>query len=190
MNREKINNVTCTNCGADNTSNLKYCSHCGYTLPAIIADNVQPPTVEKEKKKKPVGAIVGAIIGVIAVALSNYVVQQIFFKPPSFDKVMMTAASEINKTCPIMIDQYTRLDNAFALDDKLQYNYTLINVEKSQVNPDTVKKYIEPGIINNVRTSPDLKIYRDNKTTMIYNYRDKNGVFILKFSVTPDMYEQ
>ncbi len=53
----------------------------------------------------------------------------------------------------------------------------------------TVKKYIEPGIINNVKTSNDLKVYRDNKTTMIYNYRDKNGVFVLKLSVTPDMYE-
>ena len=90
-----------------------------------------------------------------------------------------------------MVDQYTRLDNALALPENIfQYNYTLVNITQSEINLDTVKKYIEPSIINNVKTSPDLKIYRDNKTTMIYNYRDKNGVFVFKLSVTPDMYEQ
>ena len=89
-----------------------------------------------------------------------------------------------------MIDQYTRLDNTVAFPNKsFQYNYTLINMDKSEVNLDTVKKYIEPGIINNVKTNPDLKIYRENNTTMIYNYRDKNGVFVLKIAVTPEMYK-
>ncbi len=92
--------------------------------------------------------------------------------------------------CPIMVDQETRLDNAIALpENSLQYNYTLVNIESTEVNPDTVKKYIEPGIINLVKSSPDMKIYRDNKTTIIYNYRDKNGVFILKLVVTPEMYQ-
>ena len=89
-----------------------------------------------------------------------------------------------------MVDQETRLDNAIALpENSLQYNYTLVNIESTEVNPDTVKKYIEPGIINLVKSSPDMKIYRDNKTTIIYNYRDKNGAFILKLAVTPEMYQ-
>ena len=102
---------------------------------------------------------------------------------------MMEAASELNKTCPIMVDKDTQLDNAVAMPDNVfQYNYTLVNLEKSQVNIDTVKKYIEPGLINSVKTNPDLKNYRDNKVTMAYSYKDKNGVFILKISVTPDLY--
>ena len=88
-----------------------------------------------------------------------------------------------------MVDRDTRLDNAVALPGNiLQYNYTLINLDKSEVNVDTVNKYVAPGIINNVRTNPELKVYRDNKVTMDYAYRDKNGVFVLKISVTPDMY--
>ena len=184
-----MNNVTCTNCGADNITNAKYCSKCGHTLPQNITEikteTVQPPTSEKKSKK-----LIGLVVSAIAFGLSYWAVQQIFFKPPSFDKVMMTAASELNKTCPIMVDQYTRLDNALALPDNIfQYNYTLVNIAQSEVNLDTVKKYIEPGIINNVKTNPDMKIYRDNKTTFVYYYKDKNGVFVLKFSVTPDMYE-
>lgn len=89
-----------------------------------------------------------------------------------------------------MVDQYTRLDNAVALpDNAFQYNYTLVDIIQSEVNLDTVRKYIEPGIINNVKTNPDLKIYRDNKTTMVYYYKDKNGVFVFKLAVTPKMYE-
>jgi hypothetical protein len=136
-------------------------------------------------KKKAIGAATGAI----AFAVAYFAVQQLFFKPASFDKEMMKAASEINKTCPMMVDQDTRLDNAVALPGNiLQYNYTLINLDKSEVNVDTVNKYVAPGIINNVRTNPELKVYRDNKVTMDYAYRDKNGVFVLKISVTPDKY--
>ena len=133
----------------------------------------------------------GAIVGVVVFGLSYFAVQQLFFKPVSFDKAMMQAASEINKTCPIIVDKDTRLDNVVALPENVfQYNYTLVNLDKSEVNIDTVKKYIEPGIINNVRTHPDLKPYRDNKVTMAYNYRDKDGEFVLKISVTPDMYAE
>ncbi len=142
---------------------------------------------DKNKRNK----IVGTIVGIIVFGLSYFAVQQIFFKTNTFDKAMMEAASELNKACPIMVDQDTRLDNAVALPDNIfQYNYTLVNLDKSEVNIDTVKKYIEPEIINNVKTNPDLKTYRENKVTMAYNYKDKNGVFVLKISVTPDLYTE
>jgi hypothetical protein len=143
-------------------------------------------TDDKGKRKK----LIGTIVGIIVFGLSYYGAKQLF-KAPSFDKAMMEAASELNKTCPIMVDQDTRLDNALALPENIfQYNYTLVNLDKSEVNVDTVKKYVEPGLINNVKTNPDLKVYRDNKVTMAYNYRDKNGVFVLKINVTPDLYAE
>ena len=142
--------------------------------------------VDNNKLKK----TFGVIVGVITFGLAYFGAQQMF-KAPSFDKAMMEAASELNKTCPIMVDQDTRLDNAVALPGNIfQYNYTLVNYEKSEVNIDTVKKYIEPGLINSVKTNPDLEIQRMNKVTMAYNYRDKNGVFVLKISVTPDLYAE
>jgi hypothetical protein len=145
----------------------------------------QPDNTSKAKKT------IGAVVGIAAFALSYFAVQQVFFRPASFDKTMMKVASELNKTCPVMIDKETRLDNAVALPDNIfQYNYTLVNFDKSQVNIDTVKKYVEPGLINNIKTNPDLKLYRDNKVTMAYYYRDKNGEFVLKISVTPDMYSE
>src|SRR5207342_3201144 len=101
----------------------------------------------KSAKKK----ILPGIAAAIAFAVTYFAVQLIFFKPASFDKAMMTAASELNKTCPIMVDKETRLDNAVALPNNiLQYNYSLINYDKSQVNEAVLRKAITPGLVNNV----------------------------------------
>ena len=89
-----------------------------------------------------------------------------------------------------MIDKYSRLDNVVVLSNNaFQYNYTLVNINKSEVNLDSVKKNVIPAIVQNVKINPDLKVYRDHKTTMIYCYHDKKGLFILKFPVTPAMYK-
>jgi hypothetical protein len=130
----------------------------------------------------------GVIIGIVGFGLSYFVSQQFFYKSVSFDKTMMEAASELNKTCPVMIDKETRLDNTATAGNVFNYNFTLVNVSKSEISIDTIKKYTEPGLINNVKTNPDLKIFRDNNITLEYNYRDKDGVFVMKISVTPDMY--
>ncbi len=139
----------------------------------------------QKNNKKTVGTIVGLAVGLIV----YFLVKQFVFAPQSFDKVMMKAASEINESCPIMIDQDTRLDNAIALPDNiLQYNYTLVNLVKDSVDLKAFEDYMQPMILNNVKTNPDLKIYRDNKTTMAYNYKDMNGVYITKISITADQY--
>ncbi|MEP7258717.1 MAG: hypothetical protein ABI687_10015, partial [Flavitalea sp.] len=57
----------------------------------------------KNKRNK----TIGAIVGIIAFGLSYFAIQQIFFKPASFDKSLMGVASELNKTCPIMVDKDT-----------------------------------------------------------------------------------
>ncbi|WP_187294261.1 hypothetical protein [Olleya sp. ITB9] len=55
---------------------------------------------------------------------------------------------------------------------------------------DTVNKYIRPNIIENVKNSPDLKTYRDNNISLDYRYYDKNGVFTMEISVTPELYNK
>ncbi len=185
-----MESLQCNKCGADNKLSSRYCSQCGYELPGINAETQVSESnddVHKLRRNKRLGSIIGVIVFVFV----SFAIQQIFFKSPSFDKILVNTASEINKTCPLQVDQYTRLDNTVALpNNTFQYNYTLINTSKSEVNIDTVKKYIEPDIINNVKTSPDLKLFRDNHTTMVYNYRDKNGEFVHKIVITPEMYNE
>jgi hypothetical protein len=89
-----------------------------------------------------------------------------------------------------MVDAETRLDNAVSLPKKVfQYNYTLVNVEKETANTEEMQKFLEPNIVNLVKTNPQMKPMRDLKTTINYYYKDKDGTFLFLISLTPDNYE-
>lgn len=185
--------VICTTCGSENKPNHKYCFNCGYELPKVVVEVVHDNTIELiHKRKKRRNLIIGLVVAFTIVGIMGSIMfgMQNVIKPLITGKVLETTVKQINSNCPVMIDQYTRLDSACLVSNtEIQYNYTLINTELEQVNQDTVKKYVMPEIINTVKTSPDLKAFRDLKTTLIYSYRDKNGLAILKFPVTPEMYE-
>jgi hypothetical protein len=150
----------------------------------------KPHKIKKMKqstgKKKTIGTVLGLLAGLVILFTG---IQSC--TSPTFDKVLMQTASELNKTCPVMVDKETRLDNAVALPENVfQYNYTLINVVKDSVNIQAFEDIMKPMILNIVKTNPDLKIFRDNKVTMSYNYQDMNGVFITKISVVADQYAE
>lgn len=133
--------------------------------------------------------IIGIIIGIIAFVISYYGVQQLFFKH-NLESELINVAKELNKQTPVQVDQYSRLDSVSAIGKtNFRYHYTLFNLNKTDVNLDTVNKYIRTGLIENVKNNPSLKIYRDNKITLDYKYYDKNGEFVTEISVTPDLYE-
>ncbi|BAX80635.1 hypothetical protein [Labilibaculum antarcticum] len=112
------------------------------------------------------------------------------FREPAFDKAMMEIASELNESCPIMVDQETRLDNAIAMqDNKFQYNYTLVNVVKDSINIEELKNNLSPTIVNFVKTNPDMKNIRDHETIVNYSYKDMTGVFLFTISVKPIEYK-
>jgi hypothetical protein len=142
--------------------------------------------MEKSNKNIMVKSTIGIVVGVVA----YFLVKQFLFPPVTFDKAMMEAASELNKSCPITVDAETRLDNAVALPDNIfQYNYTLINYAREELDIEVVKSNIQPGIINNVKTNPDLSAYREHKVTIAYYYKDKNSDFLFKILVGPDLYD-
>jgi hypothetical protein len=182
---------TCDKCGADNANNAKYCKSCGYKLPMPIVEEIPQPVVKPIKQrddKKIVGKIIGAVVTFVMI---YFAVQLLFFRTPFFSKTLMETANEINKVCPIMIDSETRLENTMALPKKVfQYNYTLINVYKEDINDiAAVEESLEQKITNFVRTSPDTKIYRDNNVTMKFCYSDRAGTYLFTITVTPDQYK-
>lgn len=184
--------VSCSKCGADNATKAKYCSSCGYELPCItteiFSDNVQQDKSPKPDNKK---KYIGIIFGVVFFFIAYYGIQQLFFKSGTIDKDMMNVASELNTSCPIMVDSETRLDNAIALPDKVfQYNYTLVNINKSEVDTTSLKNYLEPNIINQVKTNPQMQYQREHKWNLNYLYKDKNGLYVLMVKVTPDKYTE
>lgn len=67
----------------------------------------------------------------------------LFPENKSFDKLLIQTAGEINKNCLIMVDENTRADNAVALlDNTIQYNYTMINFLKEDVDVNQLKSNV------------------------------------------------
>jgi hypothetical protein len=179
----------CSNCEAENEIDSKYCSICGYKLPLLEDENIktefEKPEVIKPKRKFNWKTFLGFVIGFIIM----FFVTQSFFKP-TFDKQLVEFANEFNKNCPMNIDEYTTLKNVVALPNKtVQYNYILVGITKAEVKIDTVKKYVFPGVLQNVKSNPEMKFFRDNKVTLNYYYSDKNGEFVTEYVVKPEMYE-
>lgn len=178
--------ITCTNCEAESYANLKYCQECGFKLLKQEVKKVTPskPIPKKKNPKKTIGV---TVLGVVVFMIFYYASYQFF--TPTYDETLVKMADDMNQTCPMMVDADTRLDNVGILPGNIiQYNYTLINMEQARVNTLELRNSMEPRITNAVRTDPEMQFQRDNKTTLNYHYRDKNGSYLFLVSVTPDKY--
>lgn len=139
------------------------------------------PSGKKVSRK----AIIGIILG-ITVAIA---VKMLVFKTPSHEALMQQTAGNLNKSCPVMIDPETRLDNVTLPTARVfQYNYTLVNRKKASVDLEDLKNFLTPTIVENVKTSPQLQLFREQNTTFSYHYTDKDGAFLFEITVTPDLY--
>ena len=109
----------------------------------------------------------------------------------SFESVMKGTAIELNKTCPQMMDKETRLDSASIHENKtFRYYYTLLNSNKDSMEIDLFFLSVEPLMINNAKTNPDLQLFRDNKVILEYYFRDELGRFLTRIAVGPDRYKK
>jgi ribosomal protein L37E len=176
---------TCEKCGMDNTDRATYCSHCGYEFPDSTTKEIRPMIPAQKKKRYSLIAILVALIAFMAV---NYFSSSLF--SPSIDKQLMKAAGEVNESCPIMVDNMTRLDNTIAIPPRIfRYNYTLLDLAEKSIDLEALKREMEPNIINSVHTNPDTQVFRDNDVTLEYYYRDEELNHLFTIVITPEQYK-
>jgi hypothetical protein len=132
------------------------------------------------------------VTGIIIALMSVSMFTQSCGSPNSTpDPGLVKMAEEINPMCPMMIDAETRLDTTAVFSNKtFMYDYTFINYENGMVDTTRVKNLIMPNAIHAIKTNPGLKYFRDNKVTIKYNYKDKNGSYMFSFVITPNQYIQ
>ncbi|GIQ60288.1 hypothetical protein ACHRVW_13660 [Flavobacterium collinsii] len=142
---------------------------------------MQQPT----KKKNSTILIVSAIAAlVLAFVLYRS------FKEPVTDKGMIELVAKYNENCPLVIQEGIRLDNVTLPKDKVvQYNLTLLNVEKETAEIETIKQNIEASLLSTVKANPGLKAFRDSDFTLIYNYDDKKENYLFQITITPNQYK-
>lgn len=197
-----MDKVICTHCKTENSSKAKYCIECGFELPKIIKEVVPEvqTTVKPKKKRKYVSLLVIISLIVITLSVLGYFTYQKLVENKVFatiENVINTAknplqliANEMNKSCPMMVDEETRLDKV-TLPSKtvFQYNYTLINYEKTEIDTVKIKSNLEQNIIQLIKTNPQMEYQRQNKVTMNYIYNDKNGDYLMSIIITPELYK-
>ncbi len=109
-----------------------------------------------------------------------------FFNSPAFslskgeiDELLWESASEINSSLPIMVDEFTRLNNTFYIkySNLFTYSYTLLTDNiSSDFDYSTLKDFFRVSI-NKFCTNPDTSFilgYTDIK----FSYSNINGIHL------------
>ncbi|GHU49042.1 hypothetical protein FACS1894127_1170 [Clostridia bacterium] len=135
------------------------------------------------------------ILIAVTVTISSFVARYAFDEvgkmSAMFDKHLVTAASQINQNLPIMVDSETQFDVVIPLPrKKIQYVYTLINYSIDDIDVEELANAVEPDLLNNIRTNSALADFRNNKVTMIYCYKDKDGKELFTKEYTYDDYKK
>lgn len=108
----------------------------------------------------------------------------------SVEKTLQWESETVNKQCPIMVDEVTRLDSSTIGPNKtFVYFYTLTNVEKSNSDIEKMKQFLTYQIIHQVRTNEQLKSMRDKDVNFRYTYQDKNYEQLFEINVTKEDYK-
>ena len=158
----------------------------GASTPAV---RPSPAAAKSGTRAKLIGLVTTALFVAIRSYIGSRAAGGWFGSGNSLDASLMHAASEINKSCPMMVDRETRLDNTVAGSGKtLIYNYTLVNFTRAQIDTTVFESSLKPRMINAVKTNTGMKYFRDNNVTLDYRYSDKDGVFVMDIKITPEEY--
>ncbi|KOP36756.1 hypothetical protein DBB36_21450 [Flavobacterium sp. WLB] len=129
------------------------------------------------------------VIG-IAVALAVYFQ---FFLSEKADEVsteITELVEKYNKSCPLKIQEGIRLDSVSLHEERVvQYNLTLLNVEKETAEVNVIQDEIEKSLLSTAKANPGLQVFRDNDYTLIYSYSDKKKGFLFTVKILPDQYK-
>jgi len=146
---------------------------------------------EKQSKRKQ-NIILLIVIGV-ALALAIFFQ---FYLSEDADEIkteVTELVTKYNKNCPLTIQEGIRLDSVSLplLPDEraVQYNLTLMNVEKETAEINIIRTEIEKSILSTAKANPGLQVFRDNDYSLIYNYKDKKNVFLFSIKILPDQYK-
>ncbi|MCC9072758.1 hypothetical protein LNQ49_14320 [Flavobacterium sp. F-65] len=139
------------------------------------------------KRKQNIWLIVPIVIAVILVGFF----QIYFYENADEVKTEVTElVAKYNKSCPLAIQEGIRLDSVSLHPDRVvQYNLTLLNVEKETAEVAVIHEEIEKSLLSTAKANSGLKVFRENDFTLVYNYNDKKKVFLFKVTILPSQYK-
>lgn len=108
----------------------------------------------------------------------------------AINKKLTEMASTLNESTPVMLNNFTRFDNATVTEENIfQYNYTVLNIQ----NPDSLIKEVEISLIENIKhefnTNPQLRFFKENNVSIEYVYNDENRELIRRIQIDSSNYK-
>lgn len=102
---------------------------------------------------------------------------------------MQFMADAINKQCPVMIDEMTRLDNCKydEANKTIKYYYTI--TDQSNIDIDVFKSGIAEMLKKTVKDNKEMASIKMLKVNIQYLYVDNSGKELVTVTVTPDDYK-
>ena len=145
--------------------------------------------MQEQGKNKRVTFVIGIVI-VIGVLLWTLFQYNFFAEKPVADTQIAELVSKYNQNCPLTIQEGIRLDSVSLPKEKVvQYNLTLVKVEKATAEIQIIKENIEASLISTAKANTGLKEFRDHNYTLVYKYSDKKKADLFEVTITPDKYK-
>ncbi|MCA9392884.1 MAG: hypothetical protein KC900_01665 [Candidatus Omnitrophica bacterium] len=94
---------------------------------------------------------------------------------PVLEEFLRLAKRHLDPQLPLMVDEDTRLDKIAIQDNTFQYRYTLVNDRATELNRDAFIEAMQPLLIAQSCTVPNLRILVDQGATLSFFYKDKEG---------------
>nr|WP_294932909.1 hypothetical protein [uncultured Flavobacterium sp.] len=140
-----------------------------------------------KNKKFTVLIIITIVLVILFWTLSQY---NFFTSKPIQDTQITELVAKYNQNCPLSIQEGIRLDSVSLPKEKVvQYNLTLVKVEKATAEIQIIKENIEASLISTAKANTGLKEFRDHNYTLIYKYNDKRKVYLFEVKIAPEKYK-
>lgn len=95
-------------------------------------------------------------------------------------------AEIMNRDCPFVIDENTRLDSV-TLPKKgvLQNNFTLLQDHLDDIDVEAFQNIFKPEITTQLKALPEAEDLRKTKATLVYRYYDRDHSFVTDIVILP-----
>jgi len=142
--------------------------------------------VENEKLRRK--GILGIFAALMLIGIFAF---KFFFTDPDekINREIAEGVKLINKSAPVIIDSLYRLDFAAALPERiLQFNYTVLKIEKSEIDTAYLISTAKKLMIENLKSNPKAALFREYGIRIQSIYKDESGDRICMVEIMHDEY--
>jgi len=96
----------------------------------------------------------------------------------------------MNRQCPIMVDEITRLDSCRYNSSSKEAGYYYTITDKSMLDLDNFKNQITDVLKENLKSNEDVGFFRMYNVAITYKYADSEGKEITTVKILPEDYKE